>query len=199
MRAKRKYANQRIVAILSRHVGGVTAKEIIRRHGIALDTFNRWRRQFSAMTKGEPQRLKALEDEHRRLKRMVADKALKSQMLKKRIGKGVVAPAERRAMVTTAQAQHGMGGATACRYIGVHRSLPRRLPERVLCEEKPRECASRWRRPRGRTSAGAWPSHPNQRQMGGRFGSGRRWAFSRASVRRSWSIVRGRRGAWPLP
>lgn len=87
MQAKRKYSDEQIVAILSEHSGGVTAKEIIRRHGISLDTFYRWKRQFSGMTKAELQRLKGLEDENRRLKRMVADQALNIQVLKDALGK----------------------------------------------------------------------------------------------------------------
>ena len=87
MHAKRKYTDEQIVAILSEHAGGVTAKEIIRRHDIALDTFYRWKRPLSGMNKGERQRLKALEDENRRLKRMVADQALNIQVLKDALGK----------------------------------------------------------------------------------------------------------------
>lgn len=87
MQAKRKYSDEQIVAILSEHAGGVKAKEIIRRHGISLDTFYRWKREFSGMTRSELQRLKALEDENRRLKRMVADQALNIQVLKDALGK----------------------------------------------------------------------------------------------------------------
>ena len=87
MKARRKYTDEQIVAILQEHAGGVTAKEVIRRHGISLDTFYRWKRQYSGMTKAELQRLKALEDENRRLKRMVADQALNIQVLKDALGK----------------------------------------------------------------------------------------------------------------
>ncbi len=82
-----KQTDEQILAILQEHQGGVTAKEIIRRHGISLDTFYRWKRQFSGMTKAELQRLKGLEDENRRLKRMVADQALNIQVLKDALGK----------------------------------------------------------------------------------------------------------------
>jgi putative transposase len=87
MKARRKYSDEQIVAILQEHAGGVTAKEVIRRHGISLDTFYRWKRQYSGMTKAELQRLKLLEDENRRLKRMVADQALNIQVLKDALGK----------------------------------------------------------------------------------------------------------------
>ncbi|MBK7783144.1 MAG: transposase [Gemmatimonadetes bacterium] len=86
MKGKRKYTDEQIVAILL-EPGGVTAKEVIRRHGIALDTFYRWKRQYSGMTKAELQRLKALEDKNRRIKRMVADQALNIQVLKDALGK----------------------------------------------------------------------------------------------------------------
>jgi len=87
VKAKRKYTDEQIVAILQEHAGGVTAKEVIRRHGISLDTFYRWKRQFSGMTRAELQRLRALENENRRLKRMVADQALNIQVLKDALGK----------------------------------------------------------------------------------------------------------------
>jgi len=47
MTTPRKYTGEQIVAILQEHQGGVTAKEIIWRHGIALDTFYRWKRTAS--------------------------------------------------------------------------------------------------------------------------------------------------------
>lgn len=87
MKRKRQYTDDQIVSILQEHQGGVTAKEVIRRHGLSLDTFYRWKRKYSGVDKAELQRLKALEDENRRLKRMVADQALNIQVLKDALGK----------------------------------------------------------------------------------------------------------------
>lgn len=87
MVAKRKYTDEEIVQILQEHQGGITAKEVMRRHGISLDTFYRWKRRYSGLGRVELQRLKALEDENRRLKRMVADQALNIQVLKDALGK----------------------------------------------------------------------------------------------------------------
>jgi putative transposase len=87
-KAQRKFTDEEILGILAEHQGGVTAREIIRRHGIALDTFYRWKRTFSGVTKHDVQRLRALEDENARLKRMVADQALNIQVLKDALGKG---------------------------------------------------------------------------------------------------------------
>ena len=46
MKAPRKYTDEQIVSILQEHQGEVTAKEIIRRHGISLDTFYRWKPKY---------------------------------------------------------------------------------------------------------------------------------------------------------
>jgi len=87
MKARRKYTDEQVVGILQEHQGGVTAKEIIRRHGISLDTFYRWKRQYSGLGKAELHKLKALEDENRRLKLIVADQTLNIQVLKDALGK----------------------------------------------------------------------------------------------------------------
>jgi putative transposase len=87
MKVRRKYTDEQVVSILQEHQGGVRAQEVIRRHGISLDTFYRWKRKYAGLGKAELQRLKALEDENRRLKRMVADQALNIQVLKDALGK----------------------------------------------------------------------------------------------------------------
>lgn len=81
MTTHRQFTDEQIVAILQEQ-GEVTAKEIIRRHGISLDTFYRWKRKYSGLGKAELQRLKALEDENRRLKHIVADLTLDNTALK---------------------------------------------------------------------------------------------------------------------
>jgi len=60
---------------------------VIRRHGISSETFYRWRRKFGGMQVSEAKRLRALEEENRRLKRVVADQALNIQVLKDVLGK----------------------------------------------------------------------------------------------------------------
>ena len=87
MKQTRRYTDEEIVGILQEHAGGVTAKEVIRRHGIALDTLYRWKRKYSGVDKAELQRIKALEDENRRLRGLVADQALNLRVLKDALGK----------------------------------------------------------------------------------------------------------------
>ncbi|MBK9069376.1 MAG: transposase [Gemmatimonadetes bacterium] len=86
MKGKRKYTDEQIVAILFEH-RGVTAKEVIRRHGIALDTFYRWKRQYSGMTKAELQRLKAWRTRTAGSSAWWRTRALNIQVLKDALGK----------------------------------------------------------------------------------------------------------------
>lgn len=65
----------------------MTAKDVIRRHGISLDTLYRWKRKYGGVDRPELHRLQTLEDENRRLKRVVADQALNIQVLKDALGK----------------------------------------------------------------------------------------------------------------
>jgi putative transposase len=60
---------------------------VIRRHGISRETFYRWRRKYGGLQTSDAKRLKALEEENRRLKRVVADQALNLQVLKDVLGK----------------------------------------------------------------------------------------------------------------
>ena len=85
-RRPKRYTDEQIVHILQEHSGGVTAAEVVRRHGIALDTFYRWKRKFSGVNQAEVRRLKALAEENRRLKCVVADQVLNIQVLQDALG-----------------------------------------------------------------------------------------------------------------
>ena len=84
-RAKRYNAEQ-IVAKLREHeklqAQGLTIPQACKRLGISDQTFYRWRIRYGALKEDEAQRLKALEQENSRLKRIVADQALDISMLK---------------------------------------------------------------------------------------------------------------------
>lgn len=84
-RAKR-YTPEQIVAKLRQHeklqAEGQTIPQACKRIGISDQTFYRWRLKYGAMKEDEAHRLKALEAENGRLKRIVADQALDISMLK---------------------------------------------------------------------------------------------------------------------
>lgn len=82
-----RFTEEQIVSILQEQAAGGKTGEIIRRHGISRETFYNWRRKYGGMKVSEAKRLRALEEENRRLKRVVADQALNIQVLKDVLGK----------------------------------------------------------------------------------------------------------------
>lgn len=83
---KSRFTDEQIITILPESAAGATTSEPIRRHGISRETFYNWRRKYGGLKVDEAKRLRALEDENRRLKRVVADQALNLQVLKDLLG-----------------------------------------------------------------------------------------------------------------
>jgi putative transposase len=84
---KSRFTEAQIVSILQESSAGAKTAELLRRHGISSETFYRWKRKYGGLNISETTRLKALEEENRRLKRLVADQALNIQVLKDVLGK----------------------------------------------------------------------------------------------------------------
>ena len=84
---KSRFTEEQIVGILKEAERTGKTGEIVRRHGIAKETFYRWRRKYGGLEVSDAKRLRALEEENRRLKRVVADQALNIQVLKDVLGK----------------------------------------------------------------------------------------------------------------
>jgi putative transposase len=84
---KSRFTEEQIVAVLQEHAAGAQASELCRRHGISTATLYGWRSRYGGMAVNELRRLKALEDENARLKRLVAQQALDNLMLKELLGK----------------------------------------------------------------------------------------------------------------
>lgn len=79
---KKRYKEEEIIPILKEAEAGMPVSELIRKHGISEQTFYRWKSKYGGMEVSEAMRLKELEEENRRLKRLVADQALDIVMLK---------------------------------------------------------------------------------------------------------------------
>ena len=77
-----KFTDEQILAIVKEGEAGRRVADLCRVHGITEQTYYRWKAKFGGMELSEMQRLKALEDENRRLKKLVADLSLDNAMLK---------------------------------------------------------------------------------------------------------------------
>jgi len=84
---KSRFSEEQIVAVLKEHEAGTPTPELCRRHGIGAPTLYRWKAKYGGMGVPDAQRLKALEDENRKLKRLVADQALDILALKDVVSK----------------------------------------------------------------------------------------------------------------
>jgi putative transposase len=82
-----KFTESQIVSILKLQDAGMTVNEICRQHGISQPTFFSWKKKYSGMEAGHLRRLKELEAENARLKRMFADVSLQRDALKDLIEK----------------------------------------------------------------------------------------------------------------
>ena len=82
-----RFSEEQIVGILKEQEAGATAAELCRRHGISEQTFYSWKKKFGGLELSEAKRLRQLEDENGRLKRLVADQALDNQMLRELLRK----------------------------------------------------------------------------------------------------------------
>jgi len=82
MAKPKRYSPEQITRILKLQDGGLTVAEICRQSGIHEQTFYRWKSKYGGMNAAEVKRLKALEEEKRRLKQLVGEQALDIQALK---------------------------------------------------------------------------------------------------------------------
>lgn len=78
---KKRFSEEQIIGILKEQEGGLKTGDVCRRHGISEATFYSWKSKFGGMEVSEARKLKALEVENARLKRMVADLHLDIEIL----------------------------------------------------------------------------------------------------------------------
>lgn len=79
---RKRYTEEQRISILKEAESGVPPADLCRKHGMAGATFYAWKRKYGGMEVSEAKRLRALEDENARLKKLVAELALDNQMLK---------------------------------------------------------------------------------------------------------------------
>lgn len=88
MKASR-FSEEQIIGILREHEAGLKTPDLCRRHGISDATFYKWKAKYGGLEVSEARRLKSLEDENRRLKKLLAEAMLDNAALKDLLGKNV--------------------------------------------------------------------------------------------------------------
>ena len=84
---KRGFTDEQIICILKEHEAGITAKDLCRKHGMSEGTFYNWKAKFGGMTVSEAKRLKTLEDENAKLKKLLAEQMLDLAAMKELVSK----------------------------------------------------------------------------------------------------------------
>jgi len=84
-----RFSEEQIIGVLREHEAGAKAEEVCRRHGISSATFYKWKAKYGGLEVSEARRLKSLEDENRRLEKLLAESMLDNAALKDLLGKNV--------------------------------------------------------------------------------------------------------------
>lgn len=82
-----RFSEAQIIGILNEHQAGISAPDLCRKHGISDATFYNWRRKYGGMVVADAKRLKALEAENAKLKKMLAEQMMDVATLKEMLGK----------------------------------------------------------------------------------------------------------------
>ena len=84
---KSRFSEEQIIRVLREQEAGARTEEVCRRHGISPTTFYKWKARYGGLEVSEARRLKALEDENRRLKKLLAEAVLDVAALKDLLAK----------------------------------------------------------------------------------------------------------------
>src|SRR3954454_2579162 len=84
---KSRFTEEQIIKVLKEHAAGLSAGDVCRKYGISDATFYKWRSRYGGMEVSDARKLKALEDENRRLKKLLAETMLDASTLKEMLAK----------------------------------------------------------------------------------------------------------------
>ena len=84
---KSRFTEEQIIGILKEHQAGLSAGDVCRKHGVSDATFYKWRSKFGGMEVSDARKLKGLEDENRKLKKLLAESMVDNATLKEMLTK----------------------------------------------------------------------------------------------------------------
>ncbi|WP_132896266.1 IS3 family transposase [Sphingomonas sp. PP-CC-3A-396] len=122
---RKQFSEEQIIGILKEAEAGAVVTDLCRRHGMSSATYYAWKAKFGGLEVSDAKRLRALEEENGRLKRLLADTMLDNAGLKDLLFKKMVTPAAKREAVAHLQAALGMSERRACAVVGADRKSMR--------------------------------------------------------------------------
>ncbi|WP_438810743.1 IS3 family transposase [Sphingobium chlorophenolicum] len=122
---RKQFSEEQIIGILKEAEAGAVVTDLCRKHGMSSATYYAWKAKYGGLEVSDAKRLRALEEENARLKRLLADTMLDNAGLKDLLGKKVVTPAAQRDAVAHLQMTLGMSERRACRVISADRKSMR--------------------------------------------------------------------------
>ena len=84
---KSRFTEEEIIGVLKEHQAGLSAAELCRKHGVSDATFYKWRAKYGGMDVSDARKLKALEEENAKLKRLLAEQVMDVSTLKEMLAK----------------------------------------------------------------------------------------------------------------
>ncbi|MFC1629010.1 IS3 family transposase [Gemmatimonadota bacterium] len=145
---RRRYTENQIFSIIQQYEAGVPVKQLCREHGMAEQTFYRWKAKYTGLDKDGVREVKRLQEENTRLKKIVTQQALDNQALKEVLGKGLLTRSQKRLAVSVMTGL-GLSERRACWLLDFPRSTQRYRSQRTEepeIRQRLRELAFRWRR-----------------------------------------------------
>lgn len=79
---KSRFTDAQIIAVIKEHDAGVATKELCRKHGISSNTLYKWKSKFGGMEVSDVTKMRTLQDENRRLRKVVTDLVLEKEALR---------------------------------------------------------------------------------------------------------------------
>ncbi|MEW8230631.1 MAG: IS3 family transposase [Candidatus Thiodiazotropha endolucinida] len=126
---KSRYSESQIISILKEAEAGIPVTELCRKHGMSDATFYNWRAKYGGMDVSMMKRMKELEAENRRLKKMYAEERLKAEIRKEALEGKLLRPSQRREMAKHALSKHGLSIRLTCEIFGISETCYRYQPK----------------------------------------------------------------------
>src|SRR4029077_18021704 len=144
-----RFTEEQIIAVLREHEAWAKAADLARKHGISEATLYNWKAKYGGLDVSEARRLRTLEDENRKLKKLLAESMLDNAALKELFGKKMVGPVAKREAVAHLRGVLEMSERRACNIVAADRKMIRyrsRRPPDTELRARLRELANQRRR-----------------------------------------------------